>query len=824
MEGYNHKKIEEKWQKFWKENKIFEVDETSKKDPLYILDMFPYPSGDGLHVGHPRGYIASDIISHYYRMKGYNVLHPMGWDSFGLPAENYAIKTGIHPEVSIEKNIERFKNQLNMIGLSYDWSREIRTSDPNYYKWTQWIFLLLFNKGLAYQSNLPINWCPSCKTGLANEEVVGGKCERCGTETTKKNINQWILKITDYAQELLDGLGKLDWPERIKEMQKNWIGRSEGADISFRIKGGKERIKVFTTRPDTIFGATFIVLAPEHELIEKITVSEKLSEVNKYVEESKKKLDIERQIEAKEKTGVFTGSYALNPVNGEEIPIWVADYVLPHYSYGCIMAVPAHDQRDYEFAKKFGLKIQKVISSKEDIYEGEGKLINSGEFNGMNSSEAKLKIIELLKEKKQGQPAINYKLRDWIFSRQRYWGEPIPLVFCQNCKKKIEGKSYEKGTFSKGELLNPGWISLDEKDLPLVLPKAEKYQPTGTGESPLANIPEWVETTCPKCGSKALRETNTMPQWAGSCWYFIRYLDPNNEKEIADKKLMRRWLPVNLYIGGAEHAVLHLLYSRFWIKALFNFKIVKFDEPFVKYRNLGLILAPGGEKMSKSKGNVINPDNIIEEYGADTFRLYEMFMGPFDQPITWDSQGILGVKRFLDKVWKVVEELKEKSSSGKENQKLKKKLHQTIKKVTEDIEEQRFNTAVSSLMEYINEVQDSKNIVSKKEILIFLKLLSPFVPHFSDEMYHILDQGEFFSVLQLKWPEYDSELLKEEEFSLIIQINGKVRENLLIKKGVSEEEAKEIALNSEKIKKWIKGKKIKKTIFVPDRLINFVLN
>jgi len=681
MKEYNPKEIEKKWQKFWEERGIFNAKDFSKPPKFYILDMFPYPSGTGLHVGHPRGYIGTDVIAHYKRMQGFNVLHPMGWDAFGLPAENYAIKTGIHPEITTKQNIQRFKEQMKMIGLSYDWSREINTTDPKYYKWTQWIFLLLFKRGLAYQQTLPINWCPSCKTGLANEEVVGGKCERCGTEVTKKNIRQWVLKITAYAERLLKDLDKVDWPEKIKEMQRNWIGRSEGANIQFPISNSQFSIKVFTTRPDTIFGATFLVLAPENELVEEITSPEHKKEVEKYIEETKKKLDTERQ-EEKEKTGVFTGAYAINPATEEEIPIWIADYVLPYYGYGAIMAVPAHDQRDFEFAKKYNLPIKEVIiqnsklkikncNSKfkknlEKAYEGEGILVNSGKFDGMPSEKARKEITKWLKEKNLAEFAINYKLRDWIFSRQRYWGEPIPLVFCPACKKRIQNSKFkiqnlEKNQtfkiqnyeYSLGEILNPGWIAIPEEELPLTLPKVEKYQPTGTGESPLAAIKEWVNTKCPKCGSPAKRETNTMPQWAGSCWYFIRYVDPNNDKALADRKLMEYWLPVDFYVGGAEHAVLHLLYARFWTKFLYDQGILPFDEPFLKLRNQGLILAPDGQKMSKSKGNVINPDDLVKKYGADAFRLYEMFMGPFDQPIAWDPKGILGTKRFLDKVFQI---------------------------------------------------------------------------------------------------------------------------------------------------------------------------
>jgi leucyl-tRNA synthetase len=831
MEKYNPTKIEKKWQKFWEEKGIFKAENFSKKTKFYILDMFPYPSGAGLHVGHPRGYIATDVFAHYMRMKGYNVLHPMGWDAFGLPAENYALQTGIHPEVSTKQNIARFKEQMKMIGLSYDWSREINTTDPDYYKWTQWIFLLFFKKGLAYNKTLPINWCPSCKTGLANEEVVQGKCERCGAEVTKKEIPQWVLKITAYAERLLKDLNKLDWPEKIKEMQRNWIGKSTGADIKFQIPNSKFQIKVFTTRPDTIFGATFLVLAPEHPLVLEITTPKHKEEVERYIKETKKKLDVERQ-EEKEKTGVFTGAYAINPATQEEIPIWVADYVLPYYGYGAIMAVPAHDQRDFEFAKKYHLPIKEVILAQnikerrelKEAYEGEGILVNSGQFSGMSSDEARTEITKWLKEKNLAEFTVNYKLRDWIFSRQRYWGEPIPLVFCENCKKRIESGNYKEGEFSKGELLNPGWIAIPEEELPLRLPKVEKYQPTGTGRSPLAAIKDWVETKCPKCGASAKRETNTMPQWAGSCWYFIRYVDPKNDKALADRKLMEYWLPVDFYVGGAEHAVLHLLYSRFWVKFLYDQGILPFDEPFLKLRNQGLILAPDGQKMSKSKGNVINPDNLVKEYGADAFRLYEMFMGPFDQPIAWNPKGILGTRRFLERIWRLAQSAisKKEETEFEEEKKMQRKLHQTIKKVTEDIEEMKFNTAISALMIYVNELEKFK-VYSLELIKPLILLLAPFAPHFAEELYHQLEKTNK-SIFEEEWPKYDPKLIKEETFQLIIQISGKTRDIIEAPVGISEEEAKKLALKSEKIQKWLKGKEVKKTIFIKDRLINFLSN
>jgi leucyl-tRNA synthetase len=841
MDSYNFKTIERKWQELWKEREVFFADDRSKQSKKYILDMFPYPSGAGLHVGHPRGYIGTDIIAKYMKMRGYNVLHPMGWDAFGLPAENYAIKTGIHPEISTRENIKRFKEQMELIGLSYDWNREINTSDPDYYKWTQWIFLKLFNKGLAYQAVLPINWCPSCKTGLANEEVVNGKCERCGTEVTKKNIRQWVLKITNYSQQLLDGLDDLDWPEKIKEMQRNWIGKSEGADIDFRVKDTDLKIKVFTTRPDTIYGATFLVLAPEHTILDSIISKDKLDEVRKYQEEAKKKLDVERQLEDKEKTGIFIGSYAINPASGKEIPIYIADYVLPYYGYGAIMAVPAHDQRDFEFAKKYNLEIRSVIDpgaieflvtksvsegkiSEEEInlekqhalgkrdkilkgeecYIGDGLMVSSGKLDGLTTDEATKKATKLF-----GTKTINYKLRDWVFSRQRYWGEPIPLVFCPHCKEKIESGKFKKNEFSKGEILNPGWVALEENHLPLLLPQIDNFQPTGTGESPLADAKLWVETECPKCKGIAKRETNTMPQWAGSCWYFVRYADPKNDKEIISKNLVKKWLPVDFYIGGAEHAVLHLLYSRFWIKVLNEEKIIPFNEPFLKLRTIGLILAPDGQKMSKSRGNVINPDDIISEYGADAFRIYEMFMGPFDQPISWDTKGILGSKRFLDKVFVLFQNL-----SLETDLETKKLLNKTIKKVGEDIENQKYNTAISCMMEFVNSAKQ----ISLDDFKSFLIILSPFAPHLSEELYQS-DNSIFLD----KWPGYDKRMIVDEKIKMIVQVNGKLRDTIEVELDSSEPEVKELILQLEKVQKWLEGKEIKKVIFVKNKLINLVI-
>jgi leucyl-tRNA synthetase len=824
---YEPRKIEKKWQRMWEEFGIFKAEDFSKKPKFYILDMFPYPSAEGIHVGHPRGYIATDIFVHLMRRKRFNVLHPMGWDAFGLPAENYAIKTGIHPEISTKKNIKRIKEQMKMIGLGYDWSREINTTDPEYYKITQEIFLLLYKMGLAYEATLPINFCPSCKTGLANEEVIDGKCERCGTEVGKKNLRQWVLKITAYADKLLKDLDLLDWPEKIKEMQRNWIGKSEGYEITFEVESLKSKVessmKVFTTRADTLFGCTYLVVAPEHEILEKLKGKiSNFKQVQEYIETAKKKLERERISEVKEKTGIeLKGIKAINPINGREIPIFVADYVLPHYGTGAVMAVPCHDQRDFDFARKFNLPMIEVIKPYEEkkelpkeapliisdgryqkAYEGEGFLINSGRFTGMKSEEAREAIGQFLAKKNLAKKAVYYKLRDWIFSRQRYWGEPIPIVHCQKC----------------------GIVPLDEKDLPLKLPKVEKYQPTGTGESPLAAISDWVNTKCPKCGGPAKRETNTMPQWAGSCWYFIAYLLHQNKKYFWQKEKIDYWLPVDLYVGGAEHAVLHLLYARFWTKVLYDAGWIKFKEPFLKLRNQGLILAPDGQKMSKSRGNVINPDPLIEKYGADAFRLYEMFMGPFEEAISWDPKGIVGTKRFLDKVWNLFG--KEKSViSEEEDREIGKLIHKTIKKVTEDIENFRFNTAVSALMILVNELQNKNYGIWHLKTLLLL--LAPFAPHISEELWqkHFVKTSTFgpqTSVFRQHWPKYDPKLIKEEMITLVIQVNGKVRDKIEVEATISEEKAKELALSREKIKKWIGGKEIKKIIFVPGKLINLV--
>ena len=809
MNNYDHKKIEKKWQKFWEEHKVFEVKEDDKYPEdkrLYILDMFPYPSGQGLHVGHPEGYTATDIVTRYYRMKGYNVLHPMGWDAFGLPAENYAIKTKTHPEITTNNNIKTFKAQIKSLGLGYDWSREVNTTDPMYYKWTQWIFLKLFEKGLAYKKEAPINFCPSCKTGLANEEVVDGKCERCGTPVIRKNLPQWVLKITAYAEKLLEDLDDLDWPEDIKIMQKNWIGKSEGAYVKFKVKGYNDFIEVYTTRPDTLFGATYMVLAPEHPLVDKITIPEQKREIEKYKEFAARKSDLERTSLNKEKTGVFTGAYAINPVNGKEIPIWISDYILITYGTGAIMAVPAHDERDFEFAKKFNLEIIQVVAKKpgeiikkfEQAFTEEGYAINSGEFDGLPTKKFKEEIIKYLEKIGAGKKGVAYKLRDWIFSRQRYWGEPIPIVYCEKC----------------------GYVPVPEDQLPLKLPEVESYEPSETGESPLAKITDWVNTTCPKCGGPAKRETNTMPQWAGSCWYYLRYLDPKNNKEFCSIDKQKYWMPVKLYVGGKEHAVLHLLYARFWHKFLYDIGYVNTKEPFLKLRNQGIILGEDGQKMSKSRGNVINPDTIIEEYGADTFRLYEMFMGPLEKSKPWNTNSIKGVRKFLERVYRLFT-TKKIISSDKIDESLDKLMHKTIKKVSEDIESvSSFNTAISQLMILLNEMEKYDEI---PEILAknYLKLLSPFAPHISEELWEYL--GYESPVMSQKWPEYDKNKIEDKVITFVLNINGKKRATIDLPKGTSEDEVFAKAKEIPNIKKYIDGKEIKKKIFVKDRLLNIIV-
>lgn len=806
---YQPQKIEKKWLNIWSKNnfKDWQTSDFPKKPKKYILDMFPYPSGEGLHVGHVEGYTATDIYARYLRMKGYEVLHPMGWDAFGLPAENYAIKTKTHPAKIVAKNVKLFKKQLQRLGFAYDWRREINTTDPNYYKWTQWIFLKLFEKGLAYEKEAPINWCPQCKTGLANEEVVDDCCERCGTKVERKNLKQWWLKITAYAERLLEDLEKLDWPENIKEMQRNWIGKSTGHLVKFNIFHHQKKIseiEVFTTRLDTLFGATYLVLAPEHPLIPSwknfIT---NYPEVENYIFEAQQKSELERTDLAKVKTGVeIKNLYALNPANQEKIPLWISDYVLAHYGTGAIMAVPAHDQRDFEFAKKYGLKIIEVISPDrrahelKEAYEGNGYLINSGPFNGLDNETAKEKIALYTGAKK----AVFYKMRDWIFSRQRYWGEPIPIIKCPKC----------------------GYVPLKEKNLPLTLPKVKYYEPSGTGESPLAKIEKWVNTRCPQCNGPARRETNTMPQWAGSCWYYLRFVDPKNSQKLIDPKKERKWLPVDLYVGGAEHAVLHLLYARFWHKFLYDLGVVSTLEPFQKLVNQGIILGADHQKMSKSLGNVVNPEEVINQYGADTLRLYEMFMGPLTATKPWSTEGINGIYRFLNRVYEFFQEQirkkKEKSPLDKE---VTKTLHQTIKKVTEDIERLNFNTAISALMECLNKFREKSAKIPKTHLENFLKLLAPFAPFITEELWHQL--GHRKSIHKEKWPKYNKKLLEEREVEFIIQINGKLRDKIKIPSDLTEEQIKKLVLEREKIKKFLEKKKIQNIIYLKNRLINFVI-
>lgn len=800
---YNFSKIEKKWQKRWEELDLCKAENFSKKPKQYILVEFPYPSGEGLHVGHARSYVALDAVARKKRMEGFNVLYPIGWDAFGLPTENYAIRAGIHPRKATDENIKKYKQQIESLGLSFDWSREVDTTDPEYYKWTQWIFLKFFEHGLAYQAEMPINWCPSCKIGLANEEAVGGVCERCNTETEKRNIKQWMLKITKYADRLIDDLSAVQYPERVKAQQIYWIGRSFGADVDFKINGTKEKICVFTTRVDTIFGVTALVCAPEHKILDEFKNNiENWDEIEKYREMAVKKSELERTNDGKERSGVFVkGVSVTNPANGEEVPLWVADYVIPTYGGGAVMMVPAHDRRDFAFAKSHGIEIKEVVSGGGDInqeaYVEYGALINSGEFSGLSSEEAIQKITEWLQKKDLGGAKKNYKLRDWIFSRQHYWGEPIPIIHCENC----------------------GPVAVPEENLPVRLPYVEKYKPTQTGESPLANISEWVNTKCPKCGGQARRETDTMPNWAGSNWYFMRYADPKNKKEFADAEKLAYWIPVDWYNGGMEHTTLHLLYSRFVYKFLYDIGAIPKEcgsEPYKKRTSHGVVLAEDNQKMSKSRGNVINPDDVIKKFGADSLRMYEMFMGPFGQMISWSTNGLVGCFRFLNRMWGLFQDDKNFGDSGKE---IRIKLHQLVKKFSEDIDAMKFNTAVAACMEFINFWSGNK--LSDEDANIFLRLISPAVPHISEEIWEA--RGNKQSIFMEPWPTYDKELVVEETFKLILQINGKVRDEVVVRRGISENEAKEIALKSEKAQKYISGKNIKKVVYVPGRLINIVV-
>lgn len=947
MKPYDHKKIEKKWQRAWEKNKLYATKDSGKKK-FYVLDMFPYPSGEGLHVGHPKGYIATDIISRFKRMNGYSTLHPMGWDAFGLPAENYAIKNKIHPEKAVKENIKRFKKQLSIIGLDYDWSREINTTDPEYYKWTQWIFLQMYKKGLAFQSHEPINWCPSCQTGLANEDLEDGRCERCGSVVEKRPIRQWVLRITDYADRLLNDLETLNWPNHIKEAQRNWIGRSEGAEFDFKIKGTEEKITVFTTRADTLFGVTYVVLAPEHPLVAKLSSkAANAAEIKKYTEAAKGKTEIERTAEGKEKTGVeIRGVKAINPANNEELPVWVADYVLGQYGTGAVMAVPAHDDRDYAFAKKYDLPIREVIQPLErqtkgddavrpelpfkernaivaiikhwsedkylclqwkkvdwkgfviggieageqleetgkreileetgyknarfvkkidgivhaqfyhvlkkenrwahfqglyyelengdrkeiseeekaihDIhwftpkevegflnvpdmkiiwnryqgkvraYTNDGILVNSESYSGMESADAQNSIAESYGKKK-----VTYKLRDWVFSRQRYWGEPIPLVHCPTC----------------------GVVPVPEKELPVKLPKVKSYEPTGTGESPLAEIASWVNTNCPNCKGPAKRETNTMPQWAGSCWYYLRYLDPKNKKALVDNKKEKYWMPVDLYVGGAEHATRHLIYARFWHKFLYDISVASTEEPFAQLESVGLILAEDGRKMSKRWGNVVNPDDVVAAYGADTMRLYEMFMGPFTQAISWNTASMIGSRRFLERVWKLSEKVDAKAKPEKGSS-LDSLMHYTIQKVTEDIGSMKYNTAISQMMILMNEF-DKTQAISKIQYEQLLKLLAPFAPHITEELWSLL--GHTQSIHVEKWPIFDADRIITKEYTIAVQVNGKVRAEMQISAEMEEDEVKTKALQLPEVLKWVEGKEVRRVIVVKGRLVNIVV-
>jgi leucyl-tRNA synthetase len=841
MSSYPFAETEPKWQKYWAEHKTFAVTEDPsypKEKRAYVLDMFPYPSGAGLHVGHPEGYTATDIYCRYLRMNGFNVLHPMGFDSFGLPAENYAIQTGTHPAITTEKNINTFRRQIKSLGFCYDWDREISTCDPSYYHWTQWIFEKLYEKGLAYESQAPINWCPHCKTGLANEEVKEGKCERCGTQVEKKNIRQWVLKITAYAQRLLDDLDLVDWPESVKLMQRNWIGKSEGASVLFQVKGLENdpdgKLEVFTTRCDTLFGATYMVISPEHPLVAKLTTKENEQAVRDYVDQAAKKSDLDRTDLAKEKTGVFSGSYAINPVNGKEIPIWIADYVLISYGTGAIMAVPAHDTRDWEFAKKFNLPIIEVLKSEVDVQQQpwteDGIHVNSGFLDGLNKADAIARMIEFLEQRKIGHKMVNFKLRDWIFSRQRYWGEPIPLIHCPHC----------------------GTVLVPENELPLTLPEVTSYQPSGTGESPLANIDSWVNCRCPKCGGPAKRETNTMPQWGGSCWYYLRYIDPKNTKAFVDPAKEKYWMPVDLYIGGTEHAVLHLLYARFWHKVLYDLGLVSTPEPFARLVNQGMITSfayqrankslvpadqvtekePGvfvdnetGEvlerviaKMSKSLKNVINPDEVIAQYGADTMRMYEMFMGPLQVSKPWSTTGIAGVWRFIDRIWRLGDE--KQITDEKAPVEIMRSLHKTIKKVTEDTATLNFNTAISQMMVYINDLSKLETLPREAwEPLILM--VAPYAPHLAEELWE--KAGHKPSVANVGWPKYDEAMTIDDEIQIVCQINGKVRAKLMLPRDSSKDQIIAAAKANENVKKYLENAVVVKEIVVPGKLVSFVV-
>ncbi|MCD5602617.1 leucine--tRNA ligase [Lactobacillus delbrueckii] len=801
---YNHKVVEKKWQKYWLENKTFKTGTDPEKPKYYVLDMFPYPSGKGLHVGHPEGYTATDIMARMKRAQGYNVLHPMGWDAFGLPAEQYALQTGNDPATFTDKNIAHFKKQLQALGFSYDWDREIKTTDPNYYKWTQWIFEQMYKMGLAYEAEVPVNWSPDLGTVVANEEVIDGKTERGGYPVYRRKMRQWMLKITAYADRLLDDLDDLDWPEPIKEMQRNWIGRSVGAQVTFKIKDSNKSFAVFTTRPDTLFGCSYTVLAPENELVKEITSPEQKEAVDAYIKSIESKSDLERTDLNKDKTGVFTGAYAINPVNGEEVPVWISDYVLATYGTGAVMAVPAHDERDYAFATKFNLPIKEVVEGgdiSKEAFVGDGVHVNSDFLNGLHNEEAKAKMVDWLTEKGVGEKKVNYKMRDWNFSRQRYWGEPIPVIHWEDGETTL----------------------VPEDELPLRLPKESNIKPSGTPESPLANLTDWVNVV-DENGRKGKRETNTMPQWAGSSWYFLRYIDPHNDKALADPELLKKWMPVDLYIGGAEHATLHLLYARFWHKVLYDLGVVPTKEPFQKLYNQGLILK-NHEKMSKSRGNVVNPDDVIDEYGADSLRTYEMFMGPLNASIDWDDNGPSGVKKFLDRVWRTfvndldLDPIPSEKITDKNDGKLDKIYNETVKTVTEHFEELRFNTAISQMMVFMNACQKVDKI-PREYAEGFVKLMAPVAPHMMEEIWHVFGHDE--SVQFAAWPTYDASKLVESTVEMAVTVNGKKRGNFQIAKDASREEAQAAATALPHVKEFLEGKEIKKVIVVPNKIVNIV--
>ncbi|MCK9345222.1 MAG: leucine--tRNA ligase [Candidatus Pacebacteria bacterium] len=802
MRKYDHKEIEKKWQTEWEAKGLYCASDDSSKPKSYVLDMFPYPSGEGLHVGHPKGYIATDAYSRMKRMQGFNVLHAMGWDAFGLPAEQYAIKNKVHPRVAVDKNTTRFKEQLSIIGFDYDWKREINTTDPEFYKWTQWIFLKMFEKGLAYESYEPINWCPTCQTGLANEDLEDGKCERCDTPVEKKPMRQWVLRITQYADRMLEDLDALNWPASIKESQKNWIGRSEGAEIDFKIENSDKTITVFTTRPDTLFGATYVVLAPENKLIDELASSiSNMSDVLAYREDAKSRTEIERTAEGKEKTGVkLEGVLAINPANDEKIPVFAADYVLGNYGTGAVMAVPAHDERDWSFAKKFNLPIKQVIETpeffpKDKPYTEDGIITNSIVWlDGLLSVDARSEIVGELEYKGAAKEVVRYRLKDWVFSRQRYWGEPIPLIHCDKC----------------------GVVPVPEADLPVMLPQVESYAPSGTGESPLANIAEWVNVPCPKCGGAGKRETNTMPQWAGSSWYYLRFIDPKNSDALVDKTKEKYWSPVDMYVGGAEHATRHLIYARFYHKFLYDIGVVNYEEPFARLQNVGLIMAEDGRKMSKRWGNVVNPDDVVGEHGADTLRLYEMFMGPFNQSVAWSTQSIVGPRRFLERVWKLAEKVSESANEKTTDA----ALHKAIKKVGDDIETFGFNTAISALMILVNDLEKAESL-SKHTYETLLVLLAPFAPHITEELWHEL--GNTTSIHLASWPAYDASKCVESEITIAIQVNGKVRDEIVVAADADEEAIKSIVLARPTIVKWTEGEEIKKIIVVKGKLVSIVV-